>query len=227
MNCTLRDNGLVPLLEPYSASGYVHYGGGGGESTTVGTLGVSGNDAVVDWVVVELRDKNAPANVLATRSALLKRNGYVVDTDGTSDVLFQMGPDQYFVALRHRNHLGIMTDAAQTLSSTASLLNLSNGDVPLYGGAEAVNQLSGRQVLWAGDANGDGTLRYTGSSNDRDAILSRVGGISLTDVVAGYWDEDVNLDGVVRFTGTGNDRDVVLQNIGGSVPTNLQPALLP
>lgn len=82
-------------------------------------------------------------------------------------------------------------------------------------------------MLWCGDANVDGTLRYTGGGNDRDLILQQVGGATPTLQIIGYLGTDVNMDGTVRYTGQGNDRDPILQNIGGAVPTNQRASQLP
>jgi hypothetical protein len=75
--------------------------------------------------------------------------------------------------------------------------------------------------------NGDGRVRYTGTDNDRDPVLSTVGGQVATDVHVGYHPADVNMDGVVKYTGPGNDRDVILSTIGGSVPTNSVEVAVP
>ncbi len=216
MTSALNDAGILPLTEPYSAKGYIHQGGGGGESTTQSVLNITGSTRVVDWVVVELRDKNNPANVLSTRSALLRRDGTIVDLDGTSDVVFQaLDPDQYYVAIRHRNHLGIMTAAAQPLSATATMINFTNGSLDVRGGSDATISLNNVRCLWGGDVDMDGTVRYTGQFNDRDPILVLMGGGLPTSQFDGYVSEDVNLDGVVRYTGNGNDRDLQLLNLNG------------
>jgi hypothetical protein len=82
-------------------------------------------------------------------------------------------------------------------------------------------------MLVPGDCLRDGILRYTGASNDRDAILTRVGGSVPTTTLQGYFTEDANMDGLVRYVGSGNDRDIVLQSIGGTVPTATRLAQLP
>lgn len=226
MDGTLRSLGLIPLVEPYTALGYQHVGGGG-ESVAQSVLNVSTTSAVVDWVVVELRNKLNSAQILATRSALILRNGKIVDTDGVSDVSFNKPADNYFIALHHRNHLGIMTASVQTLSATSTLKDLSNGSVALYSASLATKAIAGKNVLWAGDVFGDGVLRYTGSNNDRDMILNSIGGSVATTSLPGYHGADVNMDGAVRYTGTANDRDVILLNIGGVVATNTRSAALP
>lgn len=83
-------------------------------------------------------------------------------------------------------------------------------------------------LLWPGDATGDGQVKYAGSANDRDAVLSAVGGGTPTNTVNNVYDRrDVNLDGRIKYTGSNNDRDVILQTIGGTVPTTTRTQQLP
>jgi hypothetical protein len=82
-------------------------------------------------------------------------------------------------------------------------------------------------ALWAADVTGNGQLKYTGTANDRDPILVRIGGTTPTNSVPGYWPEDVTLDGVVKYTGSGNDRDPILQQVGGTTPTTIRNQQLP
>lgn len=226
MNGALASSGLLPLTEPYTALGYGHVGSGGGEQTTAGLLATSGADGIVDWVVIELRNKNNPAQVVATRSVLLQRDGDVVDASGRSEIEFDLTPDEYFIAVQHRNHLGIMTALPLPLNGSGALVDLS-GSVELYGGVNAAKAQGGRLMMYAGDVDRNGVLRYIGSSNDRDLILSEIGGSVPTSTSIGYTGEDVNLDGVVRYVGSSNDRDVILTNIGGSVPTAVRVSSVP
>lgn len=112
MSDALRAGGMIDVAEPYAASGYTHIGGGG-ETTTLEVLSVTGAMAVVDWVVIELRNPTNSSVIMESRSALLLSNGMVVDpSDGVSAVRFTVLPGNYYVAIRHRNHLGVMTSAA-------------------------------------------------------------------------------------------------------------------
>lgn len=226
MRDDLRTTGLLPLTEPYTTAGYVHVGGGG-ETTTAPVLATTGANAVVDWVVVELRNAANPAQVLATKSALVQRDGDIMTANGSTDLAFTMPAASYYVAVRHRNHLGIMTAAALALNGTATSIDLSLPATAVYGGAGAANQVAGKRVMCAGEAWRDGQLLYTGENNDRDRILQRVGGTVPTAVTNGYHPEDVNMDGQVRYTGEDNDRDIILVNIGGTVPTAVRPDALP
>jgi hypothetical protein len=69
--------------------------------------------------------------------------------------------------------------------------------------------------LVSGDANGDGTISWVGSGNDRAPILVSIGGVDVFAIYYGYVDEDLNLDGQVKWVGAGNDRALVLLAIGG------------
>ncbi len=228
MSDALRTLPGFPTQEPYSALGYTHTGGGN-ETVAPAVLAITGPDAIVDWVVVELRSANTPGTVLATRSALIQRDGDVVDTDGSSPISFPLPADAYHVALRHRNHLGVMTFAPVTFSATPLTLDLTQAGTPTFG-ANARKSIPGAfpaEVLWAGDVTFNGQVKYTGSGNDRDPILQSIGGVTPTNTVSGYQQADVNMNGQVKYTGAGNDRDPILQNIGGVVPTNIRNQQLP
>jgi len=223
MSNELRTAGQIPLSEPYSAL----YGGTGGETVIPAVLSVAGANAIVDWVRLELRTGTASNTTVAVRHALIQRDGDIVDTDGISPVVFDVPPGSYRVVLRHRNHLGVMTASPVTLSSTPSSIDFTN-PVTATHGTNAQRNISGTMVLWPGDANFDGTAIYTGTGNDRDLILTAIGGTTPTNTVTNtYSPFDINMDGTIRYTGTNNDRDIILQTIGGVVPTATRIEQLP
>jgi len=229
MGDALRVLPSFPLTEPYTALGYAHTGGGGGENVAPAVLAISGNNAIVDWVVVELRDAFVPTTVLATRSALVQRDGDVVTVDGVSPVSFTVPAGSYNVALRHRNHLGVMENGSVALSSTATAVDLSNVATSTFG-TNARKSITGTfptQALWAGDVTFNGQVKYTGSGNDRDPILTTVGSTTPNNSVNLYSTRDVNLNGQVKYTGSGNDRDPILVNAGSTTPNNVRTQQLP
>ncbi len=121
----IRQQGLLPLTEPYTALGgrFVHTGGGGGEQTTTQVLNNNAGtvNAIVDWVFLELRDATNTSLIRKTRAALLQRDGDIVDVDGVSDVNFGvLAASSYYVVVKHRNHMGVMT------SSAISFINSTN-----------------------------------------------------------------------------------------------------
>jgi uncharacterized protein (TIGR02145 family) len=206
------------LQEPYSGIATL-LGGAGGETTTGAVLSTTGNNAIVDWVLVELRSAVSAGMVLSSQCALVQRDGDIVGTDGTSALSFPVAPGAYHVAVRHRNHLAVLTAAPVTLSASPLNLDFTNPSTATFG-SDARKLLGGVALLWAGDANSDGTISYTGIDNDRDAILVAIGGTIPTATLNGvYMLEDVNMDGIVKYVGLNNDRDVILVNIGGVLPT--------
>jgi hypothetical protein len=226
MDDGLRVAGIVPLNEPYTALGLVQAAGGGGETMAASMLTPSGNDAIIDWVRVELRSSADPASIVATKQCLLQRDGDVVTTTGGSTLTFGVVPGNYYVAVRHRNHLGCMTASALALSTSPVLVDMTLAGTSTWG-TQARKDISGTQVLWTGNAVFDAELRYTGSSNDRDAILLAIGGVVPTATTTGYSLTDCTMDGVTKYTGSANDRDPILQNIGGVIPTNVRAQQLP
>lgn len=227
MRDDLRQASLVPLTEPFTALGFAHAGGGGGEATNAGRLAQTGKNAVVDWVLVELRNKNNPAQILATRSALLECDGDVVGIDGYTRLLFNLTADNYFVAVRHRNHLGAMSLGSFALGPNEIGVDFTQPALATWGTAARCALSASRSGLWSGNAMRDGVLRYVGENNDRDPILLQIGGATPTNTATGYLPTDVNMDGSVRYVGEGNDRDPILFNLGGSVPTNTRTQQLP
>ncbi|HNU57399.1 MAG TPA: hypothetical protein PKN30_12490 [Flavobacteriales bacterium] len=226
MSDGLRTAGLIPLFEPYSSLGFAHVNGGG-EMILPAVLDVSGPNAIVDWLFLELRSTADPSVVLATRSALLQRDGDVVDVDGTSPLAFDAPPGDYHIAVRHRNHLGTMSAGSITLSSTLSSMDFTNPGSTTYGTNGQMN-VNGTMMLWPGDGNADGVVKYAGSANDRDRVLVAIGGMVPTNVVSAIYDpRDIDLNGQIKYTGETNDRDIILQTIGGTVPTAVRAEQMP
>lgn len=225
MRADLRSLPGFPLTQPYGAWGH-----NGTEAIDPALLAVEGGNAVVDWVLLELRAPQAPGVAAASRAALLLSNGLVVEVDGSSPVHFpDAAPGPYHLVLRHRNHLGVMSAEAFLLDHTAVLIDWRDAAMATAG-PDARRTVSGAfpaLTLWSGDVNADGTVKYVGTDNDRDLVLSTIGGVVPTNSVSGYLPEDVNLDGVVRYTGADNDRDLILKTVGGVVPTNVRPDNLP
>ena len=227
MRDDLRVAGLVPTMEPYSALGFLDANSGGEVIDDPAVLAQTGNDAVVDWVEVELRDANDASVVLLSVCGLVQRDGDVVATDGTSALAAAIQPGDYFIAVRHRNHLGAMTAQSVTLGLSPVTVDLTLPGTATFG-TEAQKNIGGVMVLWAGEVITAGSeVKYTGAGNDRDPILQAIGGTVPTSTVAGYLEEDVNMDATVKYTGNANDRDPILQNIGGTAPTNVRQEQLP
>jgi Leucine rich repeat/Bacterial Ig-like domain (group 2) len=190
MEATLRVNGYLPSVEPYSGmSNFVHKGSGGGEvfdNPAVTTI--IGNNAIVDWVFIELRDKDTPSKVVATRSALLQRDGDIVETDGTSALtLYDVIAGDYYIAIRHRNHLGFRTAAPKTLGTTALTLNFTDGSTELFG-RNPLKLVGAAYLMYAGNGDSNGAV----NAIDKNNVWLRANG------QFNYLRADFNMDGAVN-----------------------------
>ena len=98
MNTALKDLAEFPMTD----NGY---------TIEDGVLAQTGNQALVDWVTVELRNATDSTKVEISRPALLLADGSIVDKDGSSAVLLHgLTKTAYYIAVRHKNHLGIMSE---------------------------------------------------------------------------------------------------------------------
>lgn len=187
--CELRP--FLPLTEPYTVLGFTHTGGGGSESVQPSVFDVTGPDAIVDWVFIELRDKTDFTTVLATRSALLQRDGDVVEVDGSSPVIFEGLPaDDYYIVIKHRNHLGVMSNTPEAVSSTTVIVDFTADLNNAFGGANGIAVLTdGNLGLFSGDFNGNGQVQNT----DYADMVQTLG-------TAGYLPGDFDLNGQVQNT---------------------------
>lgn len=223
MGDALRTAGYIPSAEPYTGLGSTHLFNSG-STLAQALLNTTGDNAIVDWVLIEARHGTTNA-ILRQWAALVQRDGDVVMPNGTvPSLVFPIG--QVKIGVRHRNHLGVTTATNRTVNGTALTVDLTLTATTLYGTAPTAT-VNSRRALWAGDCNGDGIVGYTGANNDRDRVLAAIGGIIPTNFVDGYRAEDVSLSGRVLYTGAGNDRDMILSTIGGVIPTNTRAQQLP
>lgn len=159
MNDGLRASNNLPTTDPYPSLGFSHVAGEIEGTNSARFSNPDPNNAIVDWIWVELRDKNNPATILYTRSAFVQRDGDVVDMDGDSPLHFSNAPsDNYYVAVRHRNHLGFRTNFTTALGSSSLNLNFTNGSIPIYGFNALKEVTAGVYAMYSGDANGDGQV---------------------------------------------------------------------
>ena len=148
MNTYLGDNSLLPQQQPYSAAPWSY---SGSESVT------SMPSGVVDWVLLTLRTASGAETEVAARAALLKGDGSITDTDGSSPVRFpEILAGDYYICLYQRNHLGIMSKLPVSLSSSSALYDFSLGQDQAYG-INPLKELSATVfALRSGDGNADG-----------------------------------------------------------------------
>ncbi|WP_164735203.1 right-handed parallel beta-helix repeat-containing protein [Pseudoflavitalea rhizosphaerae] len=210
MNTGLKTAAVLPDTDPY------------GLNTTPS---VSPNDAVaqvVDWVRVELRDAANPATVVEERAGFLLSNGDIVDSSYTTPLSFFNAPSaNYYVAIRHRNHLGIMSASPVDFSSGTGTIDFTQASTATYGTHARKDLGGGVMALWAGNVNADQTIRHSAAPSDvtpvANAVLNHAGNTTQSPAYTGYVSVysllDVNLDGNIFYTATPSDHAIIISNV--------------
>jgi hypothetical protein len=149
---------------------------------------------IVDWVYVGLRILDTEDDIVSVNAFALD-DGYLIDLTGNQCFRFDDLPqNEFYITIKHRNHLGIISSNPQTLSPTESgvvPIDLTGLD-SIYGGnvVGAKEVETGVLAMFAGDADMDGAVFNT----DRNLYWRPNVGFS------GYQPADFNLDGNVFNT---------------------------
>ena len=136
-----------------------------------------------DWVLVELRDN--PTNIISKKAGIIRQNGSIVDPTG-SPLTFEVQSDQYYISVRHRNHL--MLRSTNPVSLTAGIT--TNYNLTTAGNSVGAKHLDTSPVVWgmiAGDVNGNGQIQ---NNDNEDFIDLQIG-------QTGYRNADIDMDGDV------------------------------
>jgi len=219
MRDDLRKLNLIPSAQPYTdvntSLGYT-----GTEVLAPSVLAVTGSDAPVDWVVVEIRDKTTPKTVVARAAALLQRDGDVADplTNEAKLRIPNVTEGQYYLSLRHRNHLGVTTKDAMLLSPTLTVADFTLPSQTVMGSNARLGNGT-VSLMWAGEANNSDSVIANGPGNDTNVVLGTVLMhptnllVNSNFRLSGYFATDLNLDGTTLYAGPGNDINLLLGNV--------------
>lgn len=169
MTTTLNTSGYIPTTAPYSE-----------DPRTVSSIPTG----VTDWVLVQLRSTPG-GSPLVSKSVFLRNDGRLVADDGTAEeITLSVPPGTYYIIIKHRNHLAVMSVTGIILNGTsATPYDFTTGSGQFYGSGGAKELESGVWGMIAGDVNNTGHV----SSSDRNAVQTATG--------SGYLVEDLNLDG--------------------------------
>jgi len=204
MNTALKDQGEIPLAQPYNASPWFYAG-----TENVASI----PDDVVDWVLVDLRDATSaatanPSTSIEKQAAFLLNDGSVVGLDGSSVLQFSatLSIDPY-VVIWHRNHLGVLSANSPTEAGGIYTYDFSSDISQAYGEGLGYKLIdTGVFGMAAGDANADGSI------NDDDKVLwtGQAG-------TKGYKSSDFDLDTQVNNPDK-NDLLIKNQDLSSQVP---------
>ncbi len=188
MNDHLRQENKLPYEEPYKSLGFTYYGLEEKIDSTL--LNISGLEAIVDWVLIELRDPENPSTIVATQPALIQRNGEIISFNGSSHLFFYgLFYPEIIVAIRHHNHLGIRSEISYP-TNTLIDLDFSSLQTNIHG-FQPTNLVDNKKMMISGDANLDGQINAV----DKNDYWRTQNGASYN-----YFNSnaDFNLDGAVN-----------------------------
>ncbi|WP_299440118.1 HYR domain-containing protein [uncultured Aquimarina sp.] len=185
MRDDLRSAGVLPLTSPYTDA----------LSTDASVFDVATvNDAIVDWIWVELRDATDASIIIEGISALLQRDGDIVAVDGTSTVSFAQPEGLYFIAIQHRNHLGILSANTMNLTTSTSNIDFTANPLNILGGTNAVIDIGGGILtIPSGDFDENGQIQ----NSDINMVIQSLGG-------SGYNNADCDMNGQIQNTDINN-----------------------
>lgn len=153
-----------PMSDPYNTYplnvGFTHVNNPTLATTTPLAISGSGANAIVDWIFIELRTgTSGSTSVVYTRVGLLQSDGDIVNMDGVTPLTLNNVPQgNYYVAIRHRFHLGCRTAQPILLNSNSTFLNFTNNTLLLNGASPLQYTGAGKFSLRSGDANADGSV---------------------------------------------------------------------
>jgi hypothetical protein len=160
---------------------------GGYPNATV--IAQTGTSAIVDWITVELR---TTGNVAATgnfiRQGLIRADGRIVEaSDGNSPLAFDVPDGSYFIAVKHRNHIGFRSDAESlTVAASPIIIDFASGIIEAHG-TNALKQISGVYCAFSGNVDGNNQVNSLDYNIWRPLRFQN-----------GYLAPDINLDGTVN-----------------------------
>jgi len=101
METTMNSINLLPRSQPFSVNPYNYLG-----AETLET----GLEGVVDWVFIQLRSIHDLTVASYEKAVLLRKDGLVIDTDGSEKVDFGLlQNDSFYIAVFHRSHLPVIS----------------------------------------------------------------------------------------------------------------------
>ena len=187
--------------------------------------------------LLELKDISN--NLVARRAAFVREDGKIIGIDGDSSISFpDVASGNYYLTIRHRNHLGISTEnlipfTAKALGVTPNLTPdfdfITESDANIFGTSTAYRVIGSANVMIGGNVVATNVMAnnrvfYSGPSNDPGGILGAIGSLTTGSLgsaaVNVYHNADVNFDGRVFYSSPGNDPAFILGQVLGSLTTN-------
>ncbi len=191
MRDDLRVGGYIPTTSPYTDA----------ITCEAAVFDITGDNAIVDWIWVELRDETDNTVIIDSQSALLQRDGDVVGIDGVSSLEFSQDSGNYYIVISHRNHISIRSTDAIALSTSLTSIDFSSVVDTVVGGSNAIIDMGNSiYAMPSGDYDGNGEIQTI----DASSVISVIGS-------SGYHKADMDMNGEIQTIDIDN---VINKNVG-------------
>jgi len=153
-------------------------------------LAVTGNDALVDWVLIYLRDANDISTILYETTGLVQSDGDLVQYDGTSPVTITdyLLPTTFYISIFHPRHLPAMTAQPVNAQSGIATFDFTTQNAYLGGGYGQKELESGVWGLYSGDSSQDRDI----NGQDKSDWVDENGSFNVSKPTDFNMDADVN-----------------------------------
>ena len=193
MKTNLSSSNLLPLNQPYVTIN---------DNSSIN----SASSNYVDWILVQLND-NLTTTLNIQRPGILTNNGGVVNPDGSPFSFSNISEGQYYIVIRHRNHISIMSSAkVQIYNNEEVKYDFTDSQSKAYGTNSMADLGNGKYGMIAGDENADGKI------NDLDFTI-----VAEKLFSGGYIEGDVDMNGVVNVL----DYYFINKNMSRSIDSNI------
>jgi hypothetical protein len=153
-------------------------------------VGIPIPSKAIDSISVELRNAQTTAGSTTRKfqPAWLLSDGTIMSFGDTTKnfVRFDTTGGSYYIVVRHRNHLGIMSAASIPMTSSTALYDFTTGQAKAFGTAPMI-QVGTKFCMYAGDCDGSGVV----NAGDRSAAWNFRNQV-------GYLGADCDLNGAVN-----------------------------
>lgn len=148
MNTLINKIKLLPSSQPFNSTPWEYK-----NNVTKSNF----EDNIVDWLLVELRENQN--SIRYSKPALLTDDGIILNIDGSNFHFSNITSGDYYLVVRHRNHLDIMSAEKIRVTNNEPInYDFTISKSQAYGTNSMVDLGEGKFGMYAGDADANGVI---------------------------------------------------------------------
>lgn len=178
MKTTLNSSNLLPMSQPYNVSPW----------NINGDIIISStSENYVDWILVQVRSDLT--NTIYSKVGILTEDGTVLNPNGSSFSFSNLPSGEYYIVIKHRNHLSIMSAQKILIEKNKSVeYDFTDSQSKAFGENAMAKLSDGRYAMLAGDGDANGVVNVLDFGTVANNILYR-----------GYTQGDIDMNGTVNI----------------------------